>query len=101
MGRSADALDLGLDVIAGPSPDMARAWRIALPPPRHDDLKGYRMAVWFDDKAAPLDGEARRVLEAAVDALRRTGVSVVERRPDVDLAALVQDYFKMLYPIVL
>ena len=101
MGRSADDLDLGLDVMVGPSPDVARAWRIALPPPRHDDLKGYRMAVWFDDKAAPLDGDVRRVLDGAVDALRRDGVSVVDRRPDLDLAALVQDYFKMLYPIVL
>src|SRR6185436_11845090 len=54
-----------------------------------------------DDPAAKLDGEARRVLAAAVDGLRRAGVSVVDRRPDLDLGALVQDYFKLLYPIVL
>jgi len=101
MGRSADDLDLGLDVMVGPSPDMARAWKIVLPPPRRNDLKAYRMAVWLDDPAAPLDGEPRRLLTAAVDALRSAGVSVVDRRPDLDLGALVQDYFKMLYPIVL
>ena len=101
MGRSADDLDLGLDVMVGPSPEMASAWKIALPPPRRNDLKAYRMAVWLDDPAAPLDGEPRRVLTAAVDALRRAGVSVVDSRPDLDLGALVQDYFKMLYPIVL
>jgi amidase len=101
MGRSADDLDLGLDVMVGASPEMARAWTIALPPPRRNDLKAYRMAVWLDDPAAKLDGEVRRVLAAAVDALRRAGVSVVDRRPDLDLGALVQDYFKMLYPIVL
>ncbi len=101
IGRGVDDLDLGLDVLVGPSPEDARAWRIELPPARRDALGAYRMAVWFDDPSTPVDGEVRRVLESAVVALRRAGATVVDRRPAIDLAELVRTYHQMLYPIIL
>lgn len=76
LGRSADDLDLGLDVLAGPDPARAVAWRLDLPPPRREALSGYRMAAWLDDPACPVDAEVREVLEAAVEALRGAGVQV-------------------------
>jgi amidase len=101
IGRSADDLDLGLDVMVGPSDAAARAWRLELPPARHDSLRAYRMALWLDDASAPLDGGVRAVLESAVAALRGAGATVLDRKPVVDLPGLVAAYFKMLYPIVL
>jgi amidase len=101
VGRAPDDLDLGLDVLVGPSAEDARAWRIALPPARRTSLRAYRMAVWLDDPASPVDAEVRRVLENAVDALRGQGVTVEDRHPAVDLAALVHAYYQMLYPIIL
>jgi amidase len=59
------------------------------------------MAAWLDDPVCPVDGEVRRLLESAVAALRREGVEVADRRPDVDFAALVQEYYRLLYPIIL
>jgi amidase len=91
--------DLGLDVLSG-RPEM-RAPGDRAPPPRRDALREYRMAAWLDDPSRHLDGEVRHVLAGAVDALRRAGVSVVDRRPAVDFETLVSAYFKMLYPIVL
>ena len=41
MARSAGDLSLLLDVIAGPDAPVATAYRLALPPPRHDDLKEF------------------------------------------------------------
>jgi amidase len=101
LGRSADDLDLLLGLMVGPSDEDARAWRIELPPPRRDALEAYRMAVWLDDPSGQLDGEVRRVLAGAVDALRRAGVTVLDRRPAVDFGALVWAYLQMLYPIIL
>ncbi len=101
IGRAADDLDVGLDLMVGPSPEDATAWRIELPPARRTRLRDYRVAAWLDDPSCPVDADVRGVLETAVGALRRAGVTVVERRPAFDFADLVQSYFKMLYPIVL
>ncbi len=101
LGRSADDLDRLLDVMVGPSDEDARAWRIELPPARRDTLGGYRMALWLDDPSAPIDASVRAVLESAATALRRAGASVEDRKPPLDLARLVDAYFRMLYPIIL
>src|SRR5262249_1426660 len=86
----------------GPTPEDARAWRLDLPPARRDALGAYRMAAWLDDPAFPVDDEVRGVLEAAVAALRRSGVAVGDRaRPDLDFAAPIATYHQLLFPIVL
>lgn len=87
MGRSADDLDLGLDVLAGPDPVSAVAWRLELPPPRADSLAGYRLAAWLDDPYCPTDSDVLDVLAAAVAALRGTGTAVDERARPVELPA--------------
>jgi amidase len=101
LGRSADDLDLGLDVLAGPAEEDARAWSLALPAPRKTRLGDYRLAVWLEDPAARVDGEVRGVLAGAVDTLRRAGARIDDRPPDVDLRAIVDGYVQLLYPIVL
>jgi len=101
LGRAAQDLGMVLDVLVGPSPEDARAWRIELPPPRRDALGAYRMAVWLDEPGAHVDGDVRRVLGGAIDALRRAGATVADRRPAVDFGELVSAYHQMLYPIVL
>jgi amidase len=45
MARSASDLALALDVIAGPDDAEAVAYKLALPPPRHVDLKDFRVLV--------------------------------------------------------
>lgn len=101
LGRSADDLDLGLDVLVGPSAEDARGWQLTLPPARRDRLGAYRMALWLDDPFAPLDASVRAVFDAAASALRRGGATVEDLASPVDLAKLVAGYFRMLYPIVL
>jgi amidase len=102
LARSVDDLELALDVVAGPTPDRAVAWRLALPPPRRTRVHEWRLAAWLDDPAYPVDGEVRAALEGAVARLRGAGAHVDDRaRPAVDLAALVRTYEKLLMPIVL
>ncbi len=82
MARTAEDLELALDILAGPHGDAARAWRLDLPPARHGELRAYRVAAWLDDADLPVDKGLRAVLENAIDALQHEGVPVdVGARP--------------------
>ena len=76
LTRGAADLKLALDVLAGPDPTHAVAWRLELPPPRAASLRGYRVAVWLDDEYCPVDTEVLRVLGAAADAIEAAGTRV-------------------------
>jgi amidase len=83
IGRSADDLELALAALAGPADDRARAWRLALPPPRHRALDDYRIAAWIDER---VDDDVAEVLGSAADALTLAGAHVDRTaRPPVDL----------------
>jgi amidase len=84
LGRSPDDLELGLRIIAGPEIDAKPAWRLELPPPRHQTLTEYRVAAWLDDPAGPVDGAVLERLDATVASLRAVGLTVEEHaRPDI------------------
>jgi amidase len=56
LARSAFDLELMLDLLTD-APELKRtAYRLALPPARHTDLREFRVAVWNDAKAYALDG---------------------------------------------
>lgn len=86
LGRSADDLDLALDVLAGPDAAAAVAWQLRLPPARGGTLRDYRMAVWLEDPHCPVDGAVLTVLPGAVEELRRAGARLDEQARPVDLA---------------
>src|SRR5262245_31541669 len=101
IARSAEDLRLAFDVLAGPLPDRATAWRLELPPPRRSALRDYKIAAWLDDPASPVDAAVRTRLEATVAALRAAGCRVDDAaRPRLDLAAAARSYFQLLMPII-
>lgn len=85
LARSADDLELALDVMAGPDEARATAWRLELPPARHSNLSEYRLAVWLDDEACPVERELVDILRGAVDALSDAGAQITERPAPVPL----------------
>ena len=98
LGRAAEDLELALDVLAGPDEGDATAWNLELPPPRGSSLGGYRVAVWLDDPACPIDITVGAVLSDAVDALADAGAAVDSRlRPDFPLADAHRTYQRLLY----
>jgi amidase len=100
LGRSAADLGLALEVLAGPLPDRARAWRLELPAARHGSLRDFRVAAWLDDPACPVDSALGERLAAAVAALRGAGVAVDEgARPGFALAHAVEVYRGLMIPI--
>ncbi len=100
LARSADDLELALDVMAGPDEAREVAWRLRLPEARRTKLRDYRVAAWFDDPACPIDATLRARYDATVEALRATGVTVDdEARPIDDLRLAVSKYLRLLTPI--
>ena len=98
LGRAAEDLDLALGVLAGPDEGDAAAWRLELPPPREGSLGGYRVAVWLDDPACPIDSTVGAVLSDAVDALARAGANIrTDLRPDFSLSDAHRTYQRLLY----
>jgi amidase len=97
LARSADDLDLAMSVIASPAPADATAWRLELPPPRHNALRDYRVAAWLDDSTAPVDGAVLDRLHEAVNALRDAGVAVDEdARPPFTLEEMYMVAFHLI-----
>ena len=82
MARSVEDLELGLDVLAGPDEWNRPAYRLELPPPRHQKLRDFRVAAWFHEDSAPINREVAALLEQAAKALASEGAQVDhEARP--------------------
>jgi amidase len=85
LARSADDLELALDVMAGPDEERAKAWRLELPLARRGSLEDYHLAVWLDDEACPVERELVDILRRTVDALSDAGAQITERPAPVPL----------------
>jgi amidase len=82
MARGAADLSLLLDVMAGPDPlDAGIAYKLALPPPRHDDLKSFRVLVVESHPLLPSDKDIRACIETLTGNLAKAGVKVNHESP--------------------
>lgn len=85
LTRSIDDLELVFDLIAGPNPDDAPAWRLDLPPPRATTLGDFKIAAWFDDSLGALDPALEAVYRRLLDALDGAGARIDhDARPGID-----------------
>ena len=98
MARSAADLSLLLDVMAGPDPlEAGVGYRLALPPPRHNQLKSFRVLVIDSDPILPVNKEIRDAIEKLSGSLARSGVSVSRQSPLLsNFAETSRLYMRML-----
>src|SRR5690349_1505645 len=96
IARSADDLDLLIQVLASPAPELAPAWRVELPPAEQQSLDQFRIGAWFDAPDCTIDSEYRAMLGATVDALSDAGAKVDEAHPPVDFAEQTGLFFRMV-----
>jgi amidase len=97
MARSAEDLALAMDVVAGPDLLQAPGWKLDLPAPRAEGLKGLRVAVWADDPLAPVDRTVATRIDAAIEALARAGARIDTRaRPSFDAGQAHLVYMRLL-----
>jgi amidase len=92
MARTADDLDLMMDVLVGPGPAMADGWQVHLPPSRRDTLREFRVLLWLDDPHCPLDARMLPAYRRLQDTLVQAGVTV-------DVGAPLDWNLDKLYPV--
>jgi amidase len=101
LARTVDDLELALDVVAGPLPELAHAVSLRLPAPRAKELPGFRVAAWFDEPEGSIDSEMRGLLEGAADTLSQAGARIDRKaRPAIDFREAVHTYVELLMPIM-
>jgi amidase len=85
LARSAEDLLMTMEIIVGPPSYQRKAIKINLPEPRKKVLSDFKVGVWIDDPLFPPDNDIGAVLSDFVDRLTRTGVTLVNKKPDIDL----------------
>jgi amidase len=76
LARSAADLDLALSILAGPDGDMATGFGLALPGPRHDELRRYRVLVIDEHPLVPTRSDVRYAVVRCGEQLARLGANV-------------------------
>ncbi|MDA9511213.1 amidase [Bradyrhizobium sp. CCBAU 11386] len=98
MARTASDLALALDVIAGP--DETRdgiGYRLALPGPRHDQLKNFRILVIDTHPLMPTGDAVRSAIGRLAERLARSGAQVARSSTLLpDLAESARLYMRLL-----
>ena len=95
MARSAEDLDLALDVMAGPDDIDGTCWRLDLPKCEARSFKDLRIAVKLTDPNSEIDGAYADKLQNLVDELARRGAQIREVEPELDTGRM-QEIFLML-----
>src|SRR5581483_2431163 len=82
LARTAEDLELALDVVAGPDVGDEVAWRLELPPARRTRLADLRVAVLPRPDWLPIDPEIAAGIETLASRLSHIGARVGEAQPD-------------------
>jgi amidase len=83
LARSAGDLELSLKIIAGPEIGEEPAWSIRLPPPRHEALADFRVAVMPPIDWLPVDGDILAALDRVTAMLKQVGATVKVAQPEL------------------
>jgi len=97
LGRSAEDLEIGLAVMAGPDEIDAAGCRLALPAPRQKALRDFKVAVMLTDPNSEVDTEVQARVQAVADFLAKKRARVSGRaRPDIDTGEAQRVYIHLL-----
>ncbi|MBU3914635.1 amidase, partial [bacterium] len=100
LARSPEDLDLIMGLITRPERPDRKAWKIKLPPPRRKTLKEYRIALWLDDPACPVDIRVSERIKRVADALATAGAKVEEKKPDISFSRSFEIFTSLLNGIL-
>lgn len=91
LARSAADLSLILDVLA-PAGEQRGAMQVRLPPPRLEQARGLRIALWDADAFAPVDPWVAAAISTAARRLADAGATINLARPQVTLPDCYEIY---------
>jgi Asp-tRNA(Asn)/Glu-tRNA(Gln) amidotransferase A subunit family amidase len=97
MGRSAEGLELALDVVAGPDRFRSSGWRLVLPPPKARALRDLRVAIWPKEDFVPTSAEISDRVQEVGEVLARAGAVVSDlARPEISARQSPHTYLSLL-----
>ncbi len=98
MARSAADLAMVLEAVAGPDEVQAGiGYRLTLPPPRHDDLKSFRVLVIDNHPIVPTGDAVRSAMSQLAGQLVRKGLEVSDSNADLpSLSDSARLYMRLL-----
>jgi len=97
LARCADDLEFLLDIIAAPRPHEGPHWRLALPKPVSETLKGTRVVTSFHDPVTPVDAALTQRYEAIAQTLSEIGANVTPATaPQLEHTRLLPLYHNLL-----
>jgi amidase len=97
LGRSAEDLEIGLDVMAGPDELEGAGYKLSLAKPRQKGLRDFKVAVMLTDPVSEVDAEVQARVQAVADFLARKRAKVNDRaRPDIEPAEAQRVYIQLL-----
>jgi len=101
LARHAADLRLALDVVAGPETEPATAYRLALPPPRHQALREFRVLVLDAHPLVPTSDDIKGALANVADRLEREGCRVGRAVGEIpDLRDLTETFVALLMSLM-
>ena len=103
MARSAADLSMLLDVMAGPDPlEAGVAYRLALPPPRHEALRDFRVLVVDTHPILPPNREVRESIGNLVGNLEKKAGATVARHSSLlpDFMECSRLYMRMVLAVI-
>ena len=97
MARTAEDLQLALDVVAGADRFRSSAWRLELPQPKARTLRDLRVAIWPNENSFPTSREISDRVQEVGEALARAGAVVSDRaRPEISAREMHDTYLSLL-----
>jgi amidase len=96
LARSALDLELLFAVLFGPEPGEDVAWKLVLPPARHQRLADFRVALMPPPLGVKASARMQSRLEELVHFLSREGAKVAEAAPGLDIKEYYHDYLRLL-----
>jgi amidase len=98
LARTAGDLELSLDVMSGAELGEDVAWRVELPPARHEELHDFRVAIFPDLDWLPVSYDVLSARERVIQALVDAGATVEVASPEGfgDLRDFHRTYSRLL-----
>ena len=101
LARDPRDLEMALDCLVGPDLGFEPAWRVDLPPARHERLADFRVAMLPMPDWPPVQREIADAMASLASDLARYGVSVREANPEGwgDMQAIYRTYRSTMFAI--
>jgi amidase len=100
LARHIDDIALAMDLLAAPEPSEKKGWKIDLPQPVKKHLKDFKIGLWLNDSACPVDSSVGDVLQNAADRLAAAGCQIADRRPQLEFAQSHDCFLNLLAAVM-